>query len=302
MTLSNKIYIDLGENEFKVIGPQLNSAEPVELKIRYRGDDGPARFIFLGESIDAHIDNITDAKERGLTTIGNHKIKIRQIEHVLSALFGMGCLSSDLELSYLNKKITDKTISPPVCHINAEEYVLGIKRSFRKKEFNYIDIGHPIAIRENKPSNPRDPSYAIFTPLNAFHVTVSINFPYFWGRQKFSCNLSKYGVYEQQVAWARSFFSSPYPHRQEWKLLKRKFPALINERMKHAQSIMIDYTQDKWITHLYSEDEPVRHKLLDFLGDMALIGSHLHAGIFVYKPHHKFNRQCVRAVVDALKK
>ncbi|OHC02939.1 MAG: hypothetical protein A3H23_02895 [Planctomycetes bacterium RIFCSPLOWO2_12_FULL_40_19] len=301
MTLSPKIHIDLGENEFKVIGPQLNSAELVELKIRYRGDDGPARFTFRDEHINAHIDNITDAEERGLTTIGNHKIKIRQIEHVLSALVGMSCLSSDLELSYLNKEITDKIISPPVCHINTEEYVLGIKRSFRKKECDYIEIGHPIIIKEDNPADTKDASFAIFTPLKSLHVTVSINFPHFWGRQKFSCNLSKYGVYEQQIAWARSFFATPYPHKQEWEKLKKKFPALINERIKHAQSIMIDYTQDKWITTLYSEDEPVRHKLLDFLGDLALIGFPLHAGIFVYKPHHKFNRQCIRTVVDALK-
>lgn len=300
MGLLNKVRIEVGKNEFTVIGPQLNSLEIVKMKIRYRGDDRPAKFIFRDNKIEAHLKNIKNWGERGVSTIGNNKVKIRQVEHILSALIGTGCLSSDIEISFLKNKIKAKVISPPICHLNTEEYVIGIRRSFIKKRATHIEIGNPILIKEEKPLNEKDPSYAIFTPLKHLHITLQINFPYFWGRQKISCNFSKEGIYEQQIAWARSFFSTPYPHKQEWRTLQKKFPALINERMEHASSIMIDYAQDKWITPVYSEDEPVRHKLLDFLGDLALIGKPLHAGIFIYKPHHSFNRQCVRTIVKEL--
>ena len=75
---------------------------------------------------------------------------------------------------------------------------------------------------------------------------------------------------------------------------------MIRERKDHSLSIMIDYDHQNWITKIYSEDEPVRHKLFDFLGDIALLGVYVNASIYVYKPHHRFNRQSVKKIYKEL--
>ena len=57
--------------------------------------------------------------------------------------------------------------------------------------------------------------------------------------------------------------------------------------------MMLDYNETEWITPPLVNTEPVRHKMLDFIGELALLGRPLNAGIYVYKPHHRFNRTCM---------
>ncbi len=68
---------------------------------------------------------------------------------------------------------------------------------------------------------------------------------------------------------------------------------MLRDHEDHFRSIMLDYNDTKWITPLIVSTEPVRHKMLDFIGDMALLGIQIRAGIFVYKPSHRFNRHCM---------
>ncbi len=296
MPLNLQTRVELGKNEFTVTGPQLDSTLLVKMTCRYRGDDGPARFIFKDQSVDATVPNIREDADRGLTSIGNGKVLIRQVEHILSALFGMNCLSTDIQLSFLAAAPRTDRISPPICYLNAEDFSAAIRRSFRSRHSPApFELGHALVVHEKDPENDRDPSYAVVAPLEGLSVTAHINFPHFWGKQIFSCRISA-DTFQDSLAWARSFFSTPFPHKQEWAVLRQRYPALLNQRADHAGSIMIDYTPQRWITPLRADDEPVRHKVIDILGDLALLGMPLHAGMFVYKPHHRFNRQCVRAL------
>ena len=285
--------VEISHNKFTVTGPQLDSKTPVRMVCTHRSDGGPARFIFRDSTIEATVGNICNHDERGLTTVGKDGILIRQVEHILSALLGMNALATDIEMSFVGSNNDALTIAPPVAYLNAEDFVVAIRRSFNIQNLpTRLEIGWPLVVEEKKPQNARDPSFAIFAPLDRLVVTAQINFPYFWGRQAYSCSLSP-KTYEAELAWARSFFSTPYPHKQEWETLRRRYPALLKERLNHARSVMIDYTTQRWLTPLREKDEPVRHKLLDFLGDLALLEAPLRAGIFVYKPYHGFNRQCV---------
>src|SRR2546423_1128321 len=137
-----------------------------------------------------------------------------------------------------------------------------------------------------------DPACAIFAPLHRLHITAQINFPHFLGKQIYSQAITPLD-YAKSICWARSFFSTPSPHRTEWEQLRARFPAVLREREKQFRSVMIDYTETDWITPVVVNTEPVRHKMLDFIGDLALLGSTIRAGIHIYKPSHRFNRHCV---------
>lgn len=233
-----------------------------------------------------------------MTTIGDSIVKIRQVEHVLSAFYGMGFYDSNITLEYIDQSINSDIISPPVAYLDAKEFALAIRRSFicepRKDQ---VTLDRAYVIWEE--GNGKDRSFAVFAPFRDLRITVHINFPYFWGNQIVTCKITS-EEYETEICGARSFFSTPYPHNSEWDVLRKRYPGLIRIREKHSRSIMIDYDTSRWLTRLFYEDEPARHKLLDFIGDLSLLGVHINASVYVYKPHHKFNRYCVSKLYSGL--
>ncbi len=295
-SFSYKLEIEFGDKWFSVTGPQLNSAESVIMTCRYRGDGESARFIYNNHTIEAIPSNLKQKEERGLTTLGNDSVQICQVEHILSALYGMGCLDTDIELSSKSKTI--EVISPPVAYLNSKDFTLAIRRSFFPlNKHPAIDLDKTYHFTEQ--TDKKDKSFALFVPFNALNITAHINFPYFWGNQIASCEILP-EKYEREICWARSFFGTPFPHKDELANLRTKFPGLIRERNNHYRSIMIDYDNQKWLTRVFSEDEPARHKLLDFIGDISLLGKPLNASIYVYKPHHQFNSYCVTQLSQML--
>ncbi|MFC1599073.1 UDP-3-O-acyl-N-acetylglucosamine deacetylase, partial [Patescibacteria group bacterium] len=63
------------------------------------------------------------------------------------------------------------------------------------------------------------------------------------------------------------------------------------------ESQIIVYSQKKYITKLRYANEPVRHKILDFLGDMALLGHQLQGKIIIYRPGHDFTHQIIKQII-----
>lgn len=291
MPTARKTDIEYGDECFSMVGPQLFSEVSVKMTCRYRGDGKPACFVFSGVRVIAEPSNLLETNERGLTTIGTDAVQIRQIEHILSALFGMDCIDTDITLEYLTPS-KDTAIAPPISHLDAKDFTLAIRRSFlNRKTRKPIEVDKLHFVTET--SSERDKSFAVIAPHGNLHITAHVNFPHFWGKQIIGLDIDPI-TFEQEVCWARSFFGTPYPHLKEWEQLREKYPGLIRERENHYRSVMIDYDNQKWLTPLFSHDEPARHKLLDFIGDLALIGAPLNASVYVYKPHHKFNREVVK--------
>lgn len=299
MNVQHKTEIEYGDDWFSLSGPQLNSTERVKMTCRFRKDRKPTKFIFRSREIEATIGNIIGQDERGLTTIGDETITIHQVEHILSALYGMDCHDSNIELVYEDPSIKNMEVSPPIAYLDSKEFALAIRRSFAMPEKieDRIELDRSYVIREE--GEGRDNSFAVFAPLGSLRITAHINFPYFWGNQVVTYEITP-EVYETEICGARSFFATPYPHNSEWPILRKRFPGLIRDREDHYKSIMIDYNNERWLTRLFYEDEPARHKLLDFIGDLSLLGVSLNASIYVYKPHHKFNRFCVRELHNGL--
>lgn len=291
--------LEYGDDWFSVTGSQLHSDAIVRMVCKYRADDGPARFRFHDKEIIASVSNILSDNERGLTTIGCENIRIRQVEHILSALFGMGVLDTDIELSFTELKDEQDVIAPPVCHLGAREFCIAVLSSFHTRPpegpRSPVFLEKSLIVREEK----EEGSIAVFAPLHKLHVTTHIDFNNFLGKQIYSETITPL-EYLKGICWARSFFSTPHPHSSEWENLRRTFPGVLREREEHFRSIMIDYDTDKWITPVLVNTEPVRHKLLDFLGDISLVGTPFNAAVYVYKPHHQFNRECAKRLAEII--
>lgn len=303
----HSLSMECGDDQFTIIGPQIHSSTTVRMTCKHRGDGGCARFHFSNQSIDATGENIVRENVRGLTAVGNERIRVEQIEHVLSALSGMGYLDTDIHLDYVSAELDTagadqkgeeagedrrgvSVIAPPVAFLSALDFTAAIARSFHSPpSVGRVRIDRRYTISAN--SND-DSALAVFTPHSEFYVTVVINYANFLGKQAYSCTVEPEN-YARRISWARSFFSTNWPHKAEMEELKKQFPGLIRGQKTHYRSIMLDYQGDRWLTPPYASDEPARHKLLDVVGDLALLGAPLQGAVFVYKPYHEFNRKCV---------
>ena len=67
-----------------------------------------------------------------------------------------------------------------------------------------------------------------------------------------------------------------------------------------ALSNIITYNSHRFITKLRYQNEPVRHKMLDFFGDISLLGHRLLGEIIVYKPGHAFTRFIGKKILENL--
>ncbi|MCX6583729.1 MAG: UDP-3-O-acyl-N-acetylglucosamine deacetylase [Candidatus Aminicenantes bacterium] len=299
-----KTQLTYQDETFSIVGFQLLSERNVKMTCRYRGDGGPAKFIVSKEEIPATVKYISNHEERGLTCIRKNGVEVKQVEHILSALCGMNVLDTDIYLEYTDGGEIDGPIAPPVLQLNCREFSLAIVSCFlnrnNKENKSAIDLNRAFVFVEKSEKGPlNDPACAIFAPLHKLHITAQINFPYFWGSQIYAETITTLD-YVKNICWARSFFGTAFPHKAEWSELRKKYPGVLRERENHYRSIMLDYTQNKWITPLIVNTEPVRHKMLDFIGDLALLGVQLNAGIHIYKPHHHFNRECVIGLAEEL--
>jgi UDP-3-O-acyl-N-acetylglucosamine deacetylase len=306
------------DDEFHISGAQLMSAKRVKMKCKYRRDGGPARFIVGSRAIPATVDHVICHDEAGLTSVGDSEIQVKHTEHVLSALYGMCVIDTDIYLDHEDGSGTPGVISPPAMQLNSREVCHAILTCFLTNRLvgpptpgslwpsSQFAIREPIILdrcytfhEDDTYVRHGDPAVAVFTPLHKLHITAQINFPTFLGTQIYSQTITPLD-YAKSICWARSFFGTPYPHNVEWNILRAKFPGLVRDRESHFRSVMLDYTDTEWITPAIVNTEPVRHKMLDVIGDLALLGRPINAGIHIYKPSHRFNRKCAMQLAQVL--
>lgn len=238
----------------------------------------PALFQYLKETEDY------------TTILKKGEIEIRTVEHLLSALWGMGIDNAIIKLNSKGEI--------PLRDASARFYTqlikkVGIRKQRAKR--SYLRFNEEITFRFSK-DNSR---YIIFKPSSQLKIKATCVFPNIIGRQKFSFVWSP-SSYLKDLSWARSFMNSPISSGggKVWKKVRKKIPIL---PFIPKFSPIIVYTKDNYITPLKAPNEPIRHKVLDFFGDTSLVGVRFLAEIIVFKPGHKFNREVVRKIRRLIK-
>ena len=189
------------------------------------------------------------------------------IEHLLSSLTGCG-------LSYIHIEVEGKEI--PLLDGSAIQWVrafeeVGIKRVPNPKNF-IKEINKSMIFN-------KDSSVIALTPSNKITIISTINFSYkAIGNQTYVIDLNPKSFVEN-IAPARTFgFKDQFQELSELGLIK-------GGSLENA--LVCD--GDKWINPpLRFSNEPIRHKILDLIGDLALVGLPK-AQILVYKGSHSLN-------------
>ena len=212
------------------------------------------------------------------TTLHHNAVKIATVEHLLSALAGLGIDNAYIDVNGPELPIMDGSAAPFVFLIQSA----GIKEQNAAKR--YIRILKPIRIEDNG-------KYVQFTPYNGYKILFTIDFdhPVFNDRpQTVTFDFSNTS-YVKEVCRARTFgFLSDYEKLRECDLAKGG--SLDN-------AIVVDNYRVLNDEGLRFESEFVTHKVLDAIGDLYLLGSSLIGAFEGYKSGHELNNRLLRELM-----
>jgi len=211
-----------------------------------------------------------------LVTENGHKVAT--IEHLLSALAGLGIDNCVVELSAAEVPIMDGSAGPFVFLIQSA----GIHEQDALKKF--LRIKQPVQVQEGD-------KWARFEPHEGFRLAFGIEFkhPAFKASAQNAVVDFSTTTYVSEVARARTFG------------FMRELDALRAASLGLGASLdnVVALDDFRVVNHdgLRYDDEFVRHKILDAVGDLYLLGHSVIGAYTAYKSGHALNNRLVRAVL-----
>jgi len=208
---------------------------------------------------------------------------VRTVEHLLAALVGMGVDNARIEVDRSEMPILDGSALPWVEAIAT----VGV-RSQTALAPDLRPIHTSISINKGD-------SFVVAVPSDRLHFTYGIDFPtQAIAQQWFSWqpNMDNFGAeFAREIAPARTFTMA-----KEVEYLRSQ--GLIKGGSLENAIVCDD---EKWLNPpLRFENEPCRHKLLDLIGDLSLLGWLPQAHIIAFKASHNLHTQFARALSTCL--
>lgn len=261
------------KQEISLSGIGIHSGKNAKIKLK-PSDSGEV--IFIRTDLDNLRFFIDPAKvvtnNSSVLTSGNKKIQT--IEHLLAALYMSGIDSLTIELDAGEVPVMDGSALPFVKAIRAA----GIK--YLDKERRAIRIEKPFMVKDGKGS-------ISVKPYSDLKISYSIYYDHpLIGEQKYSIKSAE-KIFAQEIAPARTFgFLKDVP------ALKAKNLALGGS----LENALVLDSQGLINTPLRFPDEFVRHKILDLIGDIALLGSPIFAHFIAKRAGHKLHLKAIRFI------
>ncbi|GHE33196.1 UDP-3-O-acyl-N-acetylglucosamine deacetylase [Vulcaniibacterium thermophilum] len=204
--------------------------------------------------------------------------KVQTVEHLLSALAGLGIDNCRIELSAAEVPIMDGSAGPFVFLLQSA----GIEEQDAPKRF--IRVTRPVEVREGD-------KWARFTPYDGFRLEFTVRFdhPAIPPTQSHAVVDFSTETYIREVSRARTFgFMRDLEYMRERNLG-------LGGSMDNA--IVLDEFRVLNDDGLRYADEFVRHKILDAVGDLYLAGHQVLGAYAGYKSGHALNNRLVRALL-----
>lgn len=236
--------------------------------------------------------NFVDSTKRG-TSLKSGEAYVHTGEHTLSALVGLEIDNALIELNASEAPILDGSAKLIVEAIQA----VGIEEQDEEKE--YFIITEPISYKDEETGTE-----LLALPYDGFEIKTLIDFNSpILGKQY--AEMSDFGQYVNNIAPCRTFvFLRELEKLAEMDLIKGgdldNAVVIADQKMEQANlddlmlklgkpSVKIDKEGILNTTDLRFKNEPARHKLLDVIGDLALVGKPIKGRIIATKPGHKAN-------------
>ena len=268
------------KNIIRATGIGLHTGEKVYLTLRPAAVDTGIVFrrvdLDTPVEIEAKPENVGDT--RLSTTLVKGDVRVSTVEHLLSALAGLGIDNAYIDLSAPEVPIMDGSAGPFVFLVQSA----GIEEQNAPKKF--IRIKESVTVRDGE-------KWARFDPFEGFKVSFKIDFehPVFRNHSQTTEVDFSSTSFVKEVSRARTF-----GFMKDIEALRENDLAL-GGSLDNA-IVMDDYrvlNEDG----LRYEDEFVKHKVLDAIGDLYLLGCSLIGEFSGYKSGHDLNNQLLRALL-----
>lgn len=268
-------------NSIKASGIGLHSGEQVNIELMPSEPDTGIRFLRTDLQEDLEIP--ATAREVGFTTLsttlGSGTNQISTIEHLLSAIAGLGIDNCLIKVDGPEMPIMDGSAGPFVFLLQAA----GIAEQDVKKKFIKV-------LKEVKVT--RDDAYAYIKPFDGFKVSFSIEFNHpVQNRYPAESTIDFSSTsFVREVCRARTF-----GFNKDIESLRKQNLAL-GANMTNAINIGEDEILNE--EGLRFDDEFVKHKILDAIGDLYLLGHNLIGEFVGYKSGHALNNELLRRISE----
>ncbi len=296
------------KSEFSISGVGLHTGEPVTMTFKPAADNHGYKFSRVdlpgNPLVDADVDNVTDTS-RG-TTITQNGASVSTVEHVLAALVGCEVDNVLMELDGPEIPIMDGS---SIEFINALEKV-GFVEQLADREYYSI----PSNIHYSEPDRKVE---MVAMPLDEYRFTCMIDYnsPILGSQHAAITNLSEF---KKEIASCRTFC---FLHELEMLLdhnlikggdLNNAIVVVDKEVSREELDRLaklfnkedIDVAREGILNNiqLRHQNEPARHKLLDMIGDLALVGVPLKGHIMAARPGHAANVAFAKKIKAQIKK
>ena len=260
-------------------GVGLHTGLPTKMTIRPAVPD--TGIVFIRRDVEkkvrilAHIDNVIDATLA--TTISQDGVKVSTVEHLMAAFAGVGVDNAEVELDAPEVPIMDGSSGP----FNALLKNAGVQVQDRSKKF--IIIKHPVTVTDGD-------RQATFLPSNDFKLSYTIDFRHPLISNQFYLIQISNGNFEREICRARTF-----GFLREYETLKSRGFA----RGGSLENAVV--VGDSGVLNeggLRFADEFVRHKILDSVGDLWLIGAQVIGHFIGYKSGHTLNHKLIHKLLS----
>ena len=268
------------KNVIRATGVGLHTGEKVYLTLRPAAANTGIVFrrVDMEDPVEilAHPENVGDT--RLSTTLVKDGVRVSTVEHLLSALAGLGIDNAYVDLSAPEVPIMDGSAGPFVFLIQSA----GVVQQNAPKKF--IRIKRPVHVEE-------DDKWARFEPFNGFKVAFTIEFNHPVFKEHTSQAVLDFSTtsFVKEVSRARTFG------------FMRDLERLRDNNLARGGSldnaIVVDDYRILNEDGLRYEDEFVKHKVLDAIGDLYLLGHSLIGAFSGHKSGHALNNKLLRTLL-----
>lgn len=229
----------------------------------------------------ANVRQIEEQSRR--TTLGENYVEVHTVEHVLSALYGLGIDNAIIMLdSDEPPEPEDGSVRPFVAILKQA----GIKEiEGTKKKVTKIEEPMSISIYG---------ADITVVPFDGLKISFTIDYDHSWLKTQYASLVITPEIFENEIAPARTFC-----FYEDVKILKDR-NMIKGGTLENALVI----GQDGILNNgdLRFNDEFVRHKILDLIGDLSLLGARLEGHVISTKSGHASNVQFVKKLIEHQKK
>lgn len=269
----------------RAVGVGLHSGQRVELTLRPAPADTGIVFrrVDLPQPVDIPVSALAVTDTRMASTISSGSAKVHTIEHLMSACAGLGLDNLYIDITAEEVPILDGSSSSFVFLLQSA----GIELQNAPKRF--IRVLEPVEVREGTAEHVK---WARLDPYHGFKLSFEIDFSHrvvdsTGQRREFDFSRDSY---TRDIARARTFGFT-----KDVEMMRANGLAL-GGGLDNA--VVMDDWRVLNADGLRYDDEFVKHKILDAIGDLYVLGKPLLAAYSAFRSGHAMNNQLLRALLD----